>query len=100
VRAAVYRSREDVRIKETAEPVPLSNELLLRVTAVVVAADDLPRALQLLGRRAGSWADVAPVALALEDLVDQGIRPLASGMSTRVKTLVDPWAPATRRTQP
>ncbi|HEY6297045.1 MAG TPA: alcohol dehydrogenase catalytic domain-containing protein [Streptosporangiaceae bacterium] len=68
-------------------------------TNAVVAADDLPRALQLLGRRSGSWADVAPVALALEDLVDQGIRPLASGTPTRVKTLVDPWAPATRRTQ-
>jgi (R,R)-butanediol dehydrogenase / meso-butanediol dehydrogenase / diacetyl reductase len=68
-------------------------------TNAVVAADDLPRALQLLGRRAGSWADVAPVALALDDLVDQGIRPLASGTSTRVKTLVDPWVSATRRTQ-
>lgn len=68
-------------------------------TNAVVAADDLPRALRLLGRRTGSWADVAPVALALDDLVDQGIRPLASGTSTRVKTLVDPWTPATRRTQ-
>jgi (R,R)-butanediol dehydrogenase / meso-butanediol dehydrogenase / diacetyl reductase len=68
-------------------------------TNAVVAADDLPRALQLLGRRAGSWADVAPVALALDDLVDQGILPLASGTSTRVKTLVDPWTSATRRTQ-
>jgi (R,R)-butanediol dehydrogenase / meso-butanediol dehydrogenase / diacetyl reductase len=68
-------------------------------TNAVVAADDLPRALQLLGRRAGSWADVAPVALALDDLVDQGLRPLASGTSTRVKTLVDPWTPVTRRTQ-
>lgn len=68
-------------------------------TNAVVAADDLPRALALLGRRAGSWADVAPVALALDDLVDQGLRPLAGGTSTRVKTLVDPWAPATRRTQ-
>jgi (R,R)-butanediol dehydrogenase/meso-butanediol dehydrogenase/diacetyl reductase len=68
-------------------------------TNAVVAADDLPRALQLLGRRAGSWDDVAPVALALDDLIDQGLRPLASGTSTRVKTLVDPWTPVTRRTQ-
>jgi (R,R)-butanediol dehydrogenase/meso-butanediol dehydrogenase/diacetyl reductase len=68
-------------------------------TNAVVAADDLPRALQLLGRRAGSWADVAPVALALDDLIDQGLRPLTSGTSTRVKTLVDPWTPVTRRTQ-
>jgi (R,R)-butanediol dehydrogenase/meso-butanediol dehydrogenase/diacetyl reductase len=68
-------------------------------TNAVVAADDLPRALALLGRRAGSWTDVAPVALSLDDLVDEGILPLASGTSTRVKTLVDPWTPATRRTQ-
>ncbi|MGH3256473.1 MAG: hypothetical protein ACRDOU_13960 [Streptosporangiaceae bacterium] len=39
------------------------------------------------------------MALALDDLVDQGIRPLASGTSTRVKTLVDPWTPATRQAQ-
>lgn len=68
-------------------------------TNALVAATDLPQALQLLGRRPGSWSDVAPTALALEDLVGDGIRPLALGQSTRVKTLIDPWAPATRRTQ-
>ena len=68
-------------------------------TNALVAATDLPQALQLLARRPGSWADVAPLALALDDLVDAGIRPLASGQSVRVKTLVDPWAPATRSTQ-
>jgi (R,R)-butanediol dehydrogenase/meso-butanediol dehydrogenase/diacetyl reductase len=64
-----------------------------------VAATDLPRALQLLARRPGSWADVAPLALCLGDLVDGGLRPLASGQSARVKTLIDPWAPAKRSTQ-
>jgi (R,R)-butanediol dehydrogenase / meso-butanediol dehydrogenase / diacetyl reductase len=68
-------------------------------TNALVAATDLPQALQLLARRPGSWADVAPLALTLDDLVDAGIRPLASGRSVRVKTLVDPWAPATRSTQ-
>ena len=68
-------------------------------TNALVAATDLPQALQFLARRPGSWADVAPLALALDDLVDAGIRPLASGQSVRVKTLVDPWASATRSTQ-
>jgi (R,R)-butanediol dehydrogenase / meso-butanediol dehydrogenase / diacetyl reductase len=68
-------------------------------TNALVAATDLPQALQFLARRPGSWADVAPVALALGDLVDSGIRPLALGHSGRVKTLIDPWAPTTLGTQ-
>lgn len=68
-------------------------------TNALVAATDLPRARQLLARRPGSWADVAPLALCLGDLVDGGLRPLAGGQSARVKTLIDPWAPATRSTQ-
>jgi (R,R)-butanediol dehydrogenase/meso-butanediol dehydrogenase/diacetyl reductase len=67
-------------------------------TNALVAATDLPHALHLLGRR-GSWSDVAPTALALEDLVADGIRPLALGQPGRVKTLIDPWTPVTRRTQ-
>lgn len=68
-------------------------------TNALVAATDLPLALQLLARRSGFWADVAPLALCFGDLVDAGLRPLAAGRSERVKTLVDPWAPATRNTQ-
>lgn len=68
-------------------------------TNALVAATDLPKALQLLALRPGSWADVAPLALALDDLVDAGIRPLAASQPVAVKTLVDPWAPATRRAQ-
>jgi (R,R)-butanediol dehydrogenase/meso-butanediol dehydrogenase/diacetyl reductase len=76
------------------------SEVQLVGTNALVAATDLPEALRLLGRRSGSWADVAPTALALDDLVDGGLRPLAQGQSARVKTLVDPWAPATRSTRP
>jgi (R,R)-butanediol dehydrogenase/meso-butanediol dehydrogenase/diacetyl reductase len=60
---------------------------------------DLPHALGLLAARDGSWSDVAPVALALDDLVADGLEPLARGRSERVKTLVDPWTPATRATR-
>jgi hypothetical protein len=34
--------------------------------------------------------------LQLEQLVDQGLRPMAEGASTRIKTLIDPRATASR----
>ncbi len=75
------------------------NECELVGSNSLVAAVDLPQALQLLGRRSRSWSDVAPTALALDDMVDDGIRPLAAGESVRVKTLVDPWTAVSRSTQ-
>jgi (R,R)-butanediol dehydrogenase/meso-butanediol dehydrogenase/diacetyl reductase len=67
-----------------------------------VACDDFPEALRLLASRAEGWADVAPEALPLERLLDDGIRPLADGTSPRIKTLIDPWTDTSRtsRTTP
>ena len=64
-----------------------------------VCGADLPEALRLLAARAEPWDDVAPVALSLDRLVEDGIEPLAHGRSTRIKTLVDPWAERTRPTR-
>jgi (R,R)-butanediol dehydrogenase/meso-butanediol dehydrogenase/diacetyl reductase len=61
-----------------------------------VCGVDLPEALRLLASRGTAWADVAPLVLSLDELVDDGLRPLAAGRATRVKTLIDPWA-RTRR---
>jgi len=61
-----------------------------------VCGDDLPEALRLLGARGGGWADVAPAILPLEELVSEGIRPMAEGRGTRVKTLIDPWSTSAR----
>ena len=63
-----------------------------------VRATDLPEALRLLDARRDSWSDVAPVAVALPDLVAEGLAPLVSGTNHQVKILVDPWADATRLT--
>lgn len=63
-----------------------------------VCGTDLPTALELLASRDRPWSDIAPVALALDELVEEGIRPLAERRSTRIKTLVDPWATSTRET--
>ena len=60
---------------------------------------DLPEALGLLARREGDWSDVAPIALSLDRLVDDGIRPLVEHRSPQIKTLVDPWADVPRSTR-
>jgi (R,R)-butanediol dehydrogenase/meso-butanediol dehydrogenase/diacetyl reductase len=64
-----------------------------------VCAVDMPTALELLARRHAPWADIAPVALPLDALVDEGIRPLVERRSTRIKTLIDPWSREVRPTQ-
>ncbi|HSK95962.1 MAG TPA: alcohol dehydrogenase catalytic domain-containing protein [Euzebyales bacterium] len=78
-------------------------DLTLREVEVIgtnahVCADDLPHALGLLAAREGSWSDVAPVALALDEVVTEGLEPLAAGRGRRVKTLIDPWTAHTRST--
>ncbi len=57
---------------------------------------DLPEALRLLGSRSGRWTDVAPALLPLERLVEDGILAMAERRSGCVKTLIDPWAAASR----
>jgi (R,R)-butanediol dehydrogenase/meso-butanediol dehydrogenase/diacetyl reductase len=73
-------------------------EIELIGTNAHVCDVDLPYALALLAARDAPWDDVAPVALALDDLVTGGLEPLASGRSRHIKTLVDPWASHTRAT--
>jgi (R,R)-butanediol dehydrogenase/meso-butanediol dehydrogenase/diacetyl reductase len=65
-------------------------ELDLLGTQAHVCGVDLPAALDLLGRRAEGWADVAPVVLPLDRLVEDALLPLAEGRSRRVKSLIDP----------
>lgn len=60
---------------------------------------DLPAALGLLAGRAEGWSDIAPVAIPLESVVEDGLLPMAEGRPTRIKTLVDPRTTATRPTR-
>lgn len=64
-----------------------------------VCEADLPEALRLLAEHSGDWRAVAPVALPLERLVEDALRPLAEGRSQRIKTLIDPWASEPRETR-
>jgi (R,R)-butanediol dehydrogenase/meso-butanediol dehydrogenase/diacetyl reductase len=73
-------------------------EVELIGTNAHICSVDLPEALRLLASRKGGWTDIAPVALSLDELVEEGLRPLAERRSTRIKTLIDPWATTTRKT--
>jgi (R,R)-butanediol dehydrogenase/meso-butanediol dehydrogenase/diacetyl reductase len=73
------------------------NEIEIVGTNAHACAVDLPEALRLLGRRRSTWNDVAPVVLALDELVRHALEPMARGASSRIKTLLDPWGSATRR---
>ena len=64
-----------------------------------VLAEDLPTALELLAARREPWSDVAPDALSLDEVVADGMAALAEGRTPRIKTLIDPWAEATRPTR-
>jgi (R,R)-butanediol dehydrogenase/meso-butanediol dehydrogenase/diacetyl reductase len=64
-----------------------------------VFGTDMPEAVRLLAERPSAWSSLAPVALSLDRLVDDAILPMVERRGTRVKTLIDPWATATRPTQ-
>lgn len=72
------------------------NELI--GTNAHVCTVDMPEAMRLLAARQASWRDLAPVALPLERVVDDALDPLVEGRSTRIKTLIDPWAETARDT--
>lgn len=74
-------------------------ELELMGTNAHVFEADLPEAVRVLATRQDSWADVAPTAVPLDELVEEALRPLAERRSTRIKTLVDPWAVERRPTR-
>jgi (R,R)-butanediol dehydrogenase / meso-butanediol dehydrogenase / diacetyl reductase len=72
-------------------------EVELIGTNAHVCGADLPEALRLLAARGGRWNDVAPTMIPLDQLVDDGVRPMADGRATRIKTLIDPWAETARQ---
>ncbi len=74
-------------------------ELEVIGTNAHVVHRDLPRALELLAARPDPWDDVAPVAIGLDQLVDEGLVPLIEGRATAIKTLVDPSSSVSRPTR-
>jgi (R,R)-butanediol dehydrogenase/meso-butanediol dehydrogenase/diacetyl reductase len=83
-------------------PVPLDvrkltlTEMRLVGTNAHVFATDFGDAARLLAERTEGWGDVAPVALPLDQLVEEGLRPMVERRSERIKTLIDPWTAEVR----
>jgi (R,R)-butanediol dehydrogenase / meso-butanediol dehydrogenase / diacetyl reductase len=73
-------------------------ELELRGTNALIGAEDVHQAARLLSLEQHRWAGVAPVAIPLERLVEDGLQPLVEGRAQRIKTLVDPWIATVRET--
>ncbi|MGI9604999.1 MAG: alcohol dehydrogenase catalytic domain-containing protein [Acidimicrobiales bacterium] len=57
---------------------------------------DFNDAVDLLENETTMWAEVAPEVIPLEDLVEKGLEPMATGQPTPIKTLLDPRIGATR----
>lgn len=66
-------------------------------TSALVCGTDLPEAVQRLASREGSWDDVAPIVLSLDDLVELGLKALSMGHSQQIKVLIDPRAYDSRK---
>src|SRR5690606_3272427 len=60
---------------------------------------DFSDALDLVAARTQGWADVAPLALPLDEIATGALAPMAAGAAPAVKVLVDPAATRRRPSQ-
>lgn len=88
-----------IGIQRGETPVSLSRWTLSEYSVVGTVAhvfrDDFPEAIRLLAARE-DWSDIAREVIPLHRVVEDGLAPLLDGRSTQIKTLVDPWASASR----
>ncbi len=52
----------------------------------------------MLALEAAAWQEVAPVAIPLERIVEDGIVPMLEGRAAQIKLIVDPWTRTSRST--
>ena len=74
-----------------------TKELEIVGSNALIGREDVPEAARLLALDTAVWSDVAPVAIPLDRVVEDGIVPMLEGRASQIKLLVDPW---TRRTRP
>ncbi|MFN8189116.1 MAG: alcohol dehydrogenase catalytic domain-containing protein [Nocardioidaceae bacterium] len=95
--AAVPRGGTIVPVGIQREPFPATfatwtfDEYAVIGSVAHVIADDLPEAVRLLQRDV-DWSLMAPQVVSLDQLVEEGLIPLAEGRSRYNKLIVDPWA--------
>jgi (R,R)-butanediol dehydrogenase/meso-butanediol dehydrogenase/diacetyl reductase len=75
-----------------------TKELEIIGTNALIGRDDVPEAARLLAVDPGVWQAVAPAAIPLERIVEDGLVPMLEGRATQIKLLVDPWTAAPRAT--
>jgi (R,R)-butanediol dehydrogenase / meso-butanediol dehydrogenase / diacetyl reductase len=75
-----------------------TKELELIGTNALIGRDDVPEAARLLALQPALWQSVAPCAIPLDRIVEDGIVPLLEGRAAQIKLLVDPWAHERRMT--
>ena len=73
-----------------------TKELEIVGTNALIGREDVPEAARLLALDPGAWSDVAPVAIPLDRIVEDGIVPMLEGRAPHIKLLVDP-GPRTQR---
>jgi (R,R)-butanediol dehydrogenase/meso-butanediol dehydrogenase/diacetyl reductase len=74
-------------------------ELEIIGTNAMVRATDFEEALDLVAARKEGWADVAPIALSLDEVATDGLAAIGAGRAEMVKLLVDPRASRRRATE-
>jgi (R,R)-butanediol dehydrogenase/meso-butanediol dehydrogenase/diacetyl reductase len=89
-----------VGIQKAPVEIDLANltfeEKILIGTNALVREIDFPRAVELIAKRAGRWAIIAPRVVPLEAYIDEALRPMSEGAPRAIKTLVDPRGTAIR----
>lgn len=75
-----------------------TKELEIVGTNALIGREDVPEAARLLAIDPSRWAEVAPVAIPLERIVEDGIVPMLENRAAQIKLLVDPWTRERRAT--
>ncbi len=102
--AAVDAGGRLVEVAIAKHPVPIdarritTKELEIIGTNALIGREDVPEAARLLAVDPGVWQAVAPIAIPLDRIVEDGLVPMLEGRAPQIKLLVDPWTDATRST--
>jgi (R,R)-butanediol dehydrogenase/meso-butanediol dehydrogenase/diacetyl reductase len=75
-----------------------TKELELIGTNALIGREDVPEAARLLALEPALWRSVAPSAIPLHRVVEDGVVPMLEGRAAHIKVLVDPWTSAVRGT--
>ncbi|MDP9105750.1 MAG: alcohol dehydrogenase catalytic domain-containing protein [Candidatus Eremiobacteraeota bacterium] len=76
-----------------------TKELEIIGTNALTGREDVPEAARMLALDPAAWEEVAPLAIPLERIVEDGIMPMLEGRSAPIKLLVDPWTRTARATR-